>query len=87
MAEKIYMLGHGDQERGFNKDSEGNAPLPTFYAWEDGAWAEMPIDVEHLNGLTGMMTNNDPCYAVLFVPYTAITFDSDNKVTNVQFPE
>tara|TARA_B100000959_G_scaffold35552_1_gene34000 strand:+ start:4301 stop:4570 length:270 start_codon:yes stop_codon:yes gene_type:complete len=85
--EQIYILGHGDQETGFTFVEEGgNRTLPTHYAWEDGAWVEIPKDEEYSTGITAILESTDPCYAFLLIPHTSLTFDSDNKITNVQLP-
>ena len=44
------------------------------------------MDEDHYAGLNGLMKTNDPPYAILLVPHTAITFDSDDNVTAVELP-
>ena len=84
--EKIYCLGVGSLTLGFNPDSDGNLAIPAHYVWEDGTWAKVPMDEDHYAGLSGLQKTNDPPYAILLVPHTAITFDSDNNVTAVDLP-
>ena len=84
--EKIYCLGVGSSTLGFKNDSDGNPPESAHFVWEDGAWVKVPMDEDHYAGLNGLMKTNDPPYAILLVPHTAITFDSDNNVNAVELP-
>ncbi len=82
MAEEtpIYMLAKEIQ----HQDEDGNVPdTNTYYALEDGEWVALPF--EELSGFSTIMANEP--YAVLMIPHTQITFDENNKITNINYPE
>lgn len=85
--ELVYVIGQGSKTHGFNNDDDGNPFAIAFYAWEEGSWVEVPMDADHMQGINGLKSSTDPPYAVMFIPHTAITFDSDDKITNVKLPE
>ena len=82
MAEEtpIYILAKEIQQH----DEDGNVPdTNTYYALEDGEWVETAF--EELSGFSTIMANEP--YAVLMIPHTQITFDENNKITNINYPE
>jgi|ETNmetMinimDraft_3_1059899.scaffolds.fasta_scaffold59930_4 hypothetical protein len=86
MAEEnpIYILAKELQNHEVNADGDLPDPaLNTYYALDDGEWVET-----ELGELTGFSTilANEP-YAVLMIPHTQITFDENNKITNINYPE
>ena len=84
MAEEtpIYILAKKLQQE--NDDmSDTNHEYNTYYVLDDGEWVEM--DEEALTGVNSIITGEP--YAVLMIPHTQITFDENNKITNINFQE
>ena len=87
MAEEtpIYILVKELQNHDANEDGEMvmDPHDNTYYALDDGEWVEM--DEEALTEVNSIITGEP--YAVLMIPHTQITFDENNKITNINFPE
>ena len=86
MAEEtpIYILAKELQNHEVNADGDPPDPaLNTYYALEDGEWVE--TDLEELQGFSTILAGEP--YAVLMIPHTQITFDENNKITNINYPE
>ena len=86
MAEEtpIYILAKEMQNHEVNEDGDPPDPeLNTYYALDDGEWVE--INFEDLSGFTTIFANEP--YAVLMIPHSQITFDENNKITNINYPE
>lgn len=86
MAEEtpIYILVKELQQQQENDDgTEKVHESNTYYAFDDGEWVEM--DDEALTGVSRIITGEP--YAVLMIPHTQITFDENNKITNINLPE
>ena len=86
MAEEtpIYILAKEMQNH--EVDEDGNPPDPelnTYYALDNGEW--VIINYEDLSGFTAIFANEP--YAVLMIPHSQITFDENNKITNINYPE
>ena len=84
MAEEtpIYILAKKLQQE--NDDmSDINHEYNTYYVLDDGEWAETNID--DLSGFSTILANEP--YAVLMIPHSQITFDENNKITNINYPE
>ena len=87
MAEEtpIYILVKELQNHDANEDGEMvmDPHDNTYYALDDGEWAETNID--DLSGFSTILANEP--YAVLMIPHSQITFDENNIITNINYPE
>jgi len=87
MAEEtpIYILAKELQNHQVNEDGElqTDPRNNTYYALDDGEWVE--TDFEDLTGMEEVFKNES--YAVLMIPHSQITFDENNKITNINYPE
>jgi len=87
MAEEtpIYILAKELQNHQVNEDGElqTDPHNNTYYALDDGEWVE--TEFEALSGFSTILANEP--YAVLMIPHSQITFDENNKITNINYPE
>jgi len=87
MAEDtIYIITKGSKETGLRPDEEGTPPDLTHYVYDDNKWNLCELKTEELTGVEEYLTNNENNFVALLIPYSAVTFDADDKITAVSLP-
>jgi hypothetical protein len=87
MAEDtIYIITQGSKENGLRPDEDGNPPDLTHYVYDDNKWNLVEIVTEEYTGVEEWLTNDENKFVALLIPYSAVTFDADDKITAVSLP-
>tara|TARA_B100000959_G_C14947477_1_gene610468 strand:+ start:1164 stop:1427 length:264 start_codon:yes stop_codon:yes gene_type:complete len=87
MAEDtIYIITKGSKETGLRPDSEGVPPDLTHYVYDEDRWILCEDESEELTAVTDHLSDDENKFVALFIPYDAITFDADDKITSVTLP-
>tara|TARA_B100000953_G_scaffold285168_1_gene265555 strand:- start:445 stop:705 length:261 start_codon:yes stop_codon:yes gene_type:complete len=86
MADTIYIITQGSKEHGLRPDDDGNPPDLTQYVYDDDKWTLCELKTEELTAVEEHLTNDDNKFVALLIPYEAVTFDADDKITAVSLP-
>jgi len=82
----VYVISQGSRESGLRSDADGNPPNVKTYVYDDGEWTLCESNTEELAAVELHFSDEDLKFVALLVPYSAITFDADDKITNVILP-
>jgi|ETNmetMinimDraft_11_1059920.scaffolds.fasta_scaffold46848_1 hypothetical protein len=87
MADEIYIItaSNSKDKRITDTDEEGNFDVTQFF-YDEGNWVEAAPDSEELTGVGEYLGNESNLFVIMFVPYSAVTFDENQKITSVKLP-
>jgi len=86
MADTIYIITQGSKEHGLRPGDDGNPPNLTQYVYDEGTWTLCELKSEELTAVELHLTDEETKFVAMLIPYSAVTFDADDKITAISLP-
>lgn len=82
----IYIVEHGTPKDGVMCKNDGEVCPTTTYVYDNGTRELVEKDTDEFNGVAEVLTDPDERFILMLIPFDKVTFDADDKITNVVLP-